>query len=192
MCPRQAHVGKARLTRADKALIEGPEEDVMERMPDDAFVVVDWRGELDEIVEDFSRFLPPGYVSLGESPGGERVTVSTRYATASVPLTGEPPFGLDLAAAVAAVLPPDFEARAFRESLGGDTHCYFVRPTAWWQRLRADCPERYRRVFAEPSMLPGRFEIVGEAAGRRQIVYLVGATLVLSLVLGGLLLLADR
>lgn len=180
------------LTRDEKVLVQNPEDEVMELMRDEAIVVVDWRAAFDDIVEGFSRLLPPAYLSLSESPGGERVVLATVHAVASVPLTGEPPFGLDVAAAIAAVLPPDFEAHAFRGSLESDTHCYFVRPTAWWDQFRADFPQRYRRIFAEPSLLPGRFEIVGDVAGQRQFRYVVGATLVLSLVLGGLFLLTSR
>jgi hypothetical protein len=47
--------------------------------------VIDWRGEFDEIVDDFSRFLPEGYVTLEESEDGRSLAVLTKHATAVVP-----------------------------------------------------------------------------------------------------------
>jgi hypothetical protein len=90
---------------------------------------------------------------------GDALMVSSPHAVATVPLEGEAPWGLDLAAAIATILPPDFEARAFRESLESDTHCHLVRPCAWWDAFRANHRERMRAIFAEPSELPERFEV---------------------------------
>ena len=113
-------------------------------------------------VRDFARDLPEGFLTLEERDGGRTrdptaLAVRTKNGIAVVPLAGEPPFGLDLAAAIASVLPPEFEARAFRRTLDSDTHCYLVRPQAWWEAFRAELPARYEAIFAVPSELPNRF-----------------------------------
>ena len=147
------------LTEHERALVDGSEDEIAALMGAES-VVVDWRGDFEEICRDFSRRLPPDALALDEDD--DAITVCSQHATAVVPLVGEAPFGLDLAAAIAAILPPRFEARAFRMSLESDTHCYFVRPGAWWDAFRAQHGERYREIFAEPSELPDRFEIISE------------------------------
>jgi hypothetical protein len=147
----------SKLTEADRPLIDGSDDDI-DAFLDAQAVIVDWRGEFDEIVAAFAAALPPDYLAM-EVAEDEEVMVSSPHAVATVPLDGEPPWGLDLAAAIAVILPPDFEAHAFRHTLESDTHCYLVRPRAWWDAFRAKHAKRFREIFAEPEELPERFEV---------------------------------
>jgi hypothetical protein len=180
------------LTRAEQVLADGSDDELSEQIDADAFAIIDWRAEFDEIVEEFARFLPNGYVTLEEATDGKSLRLWTTYATATVPLNDEPPFGLDVAAAIASILPPEFEARALADTLGDDTQYYFVRPAAWWDGFRRAYPQRYRRLFAEPSMLPSRFEIIADGPGPNGWWYLGCGTLALSAVVIALLALAAR
>jgi len=141
-----------KLTKDEEKLLTSGGEELTSKFA----AVIDWRGEFEEIVEDFGRFLPDGFLSFEE--GDDSLTVRSRNGVAEVPLDGDPPFGLDLAAAIAALLPPDYEACAIRDTLGSDTHCYLVRSYEWWSEARRAHPE-CRRIFAKPSELPGGFKL---------------------------------
>lgn len=145
------------LTDGESVLVSGSDDEVFDFMESDEAVVVDWRGFFDEICEDFGRHLPAGYLELEETDAV--VVLRTSHAVAAVPLEGDPPFGLDVAAAIARILQPDFEAHAFEASVDSDTHCYLVRSGAWWDAFRAEHPRRFRALFCDPSALPDRFVV---------------------------------
>ena len=65
---------------------------------------------------------------------------------------------LVLAAAVAAVLRPEFEARALWNYRNTErTLCFLVRPRAWWDALRSTQPRAYERIFLGDDDLPCDF-----------------------------------
>lgn len=147
-------------TRRESLLFDGTREDVFELMEDHrTSVIVDWRADFDTIVDAFQRFLPRSTVTLQESREERMLTLGTKHATARVLLAKKPPFGLDVAAAIARILPPTHEAHAFRASLRDDTHCYLVRRNAWWDAFRKRAPTRFRSIFASTSSLPKRFVV---------------------------------
>lgn len=147
------------LSIEERALVEGGEA-LDEFISCDNCAVIDWRGEFEEIVDAFASNLPDGYVDLAYDTEGDppdELTVTTKNGVAVVPLEGRPPWGLELAAAIASVLPPEYEAHAFASTLDSDTHCYLVRPRAWWQQFRRAFPGPYGTVFADDSKLPSAF-----------------------------------
>jgi hypothetical protein len=85
-----------------------------------------------------------------------------------VPTVKDPPFGLDLAAAIAAILPPDYEACVISETLDSDTHCYLVRPAAWWTEFRKTHAKECRSIFAKGADLPNRFKVKSATGGGRR------------------------
>ena len=113
---------------------------------------VDWRGD-DDSVRPFEKLLPKGYLVVSSSP--EELRVQTPSGAAIVTdLNAGSGGALALAAAAAALLPPEFEAHVFRATIDTDTHTYLVRPKAFWDDLRARHPARFEKLFAPPSALP--------------------------------------
>jgi hypothetical protein len=147
------------LTDAERVLVDGPDDAIAAFIESHA-AVVDWRDEFEDILDAFSRFLPAEYLAM-DAEYEDVVLITSADALAEVPLDGEAPFGLDVAAAIAQLLPPDFEAHAFRATLASDTHCYLVRPRAWWNAFRGRHSERHDLVFAAADELPDRFVLKG-------------------------------
>jgi hypothetical protein len=147
-----------KLSKAEKVLINGTTDDLW-MFASKHSAGADWRGTFDEIVASFADYLPKGYLQLDERPHASTVVVRSPHGVATVPLEKNPPFGLDVAAATAAVLAPDFEAHAFNHSVSSDTHAYLVRPKLWWDGFRAAHPRSFARVFAKPRELPNRFTL---------------------------------
>lgn len=147
-----------KLTKVERVLVEGNRDRVFELMDGRAAARVDWRAYFDEISSEFSRFLPKDFLLIEERP--DRVTVQTKRGTAVVKLGKKPPFGLDVAAAIAAVLAPDYEAHLFAATARDDTHSYLVRPSRWWQAFRAEHPARFRSLFLPASKVGARYVLV--------------------------------
>ena len=141
----------------DEAVLVSGSDDEINNFISAHCCVVDWKGEWDEIVEDFNHFLPGDFVELGveldiDDPDVEEidfedisgVVVTTKNGSETVSLD-EPPIGLELAEAIAKILPPDFEAHALGPD--GDTACYLIRPGGWWNEFRAEHPDRFASLF---------------------------------------------
>lgn len=147
-----------KLTKAEQVLVGGSKDDVLDFMDGNA-AIVDSRGSVSSIVKAFAPFLPWDFIQLEE--GGDRVVLRTKSGTARVRLGESGAFGLDVAAAITAILPPDFEARAYVPLVKEGTHLslYFVRRSSWWKAFRAEHPGRYRWMFGGKSPFRPRYEL---------------------------------
>jgi hypothetical protein len=150
------------LTDAERVIVDGPDHAIAAFIESHA-AIVDWRDGFEDILDAFSRFLPADHLAM-DAEDEDAVLITSANALVEVPLDGEAPFGLDVAAAIARLMPPDFEAHAFRATVASDTHCYLVRPRAWWDAFRARHSARHDLLFAAADELPDRFVLTGASS----------------------------
>lgn len=108
----------------------------------DYCVVIDWRDQLDEVVNAFSAFLT-GDKLLAEEVDED--TFRIHYGQKSV----EAKSGLkheELFLVINCLLSPDFEARQFRP-YDGDTYSLYLAPSETWLELEQVSPEAVEKYF---------------------------------------------
>ena len=113
----------------------------------DHLVIIDWKNEVEDTLQDFQRFLPEGFLSYDFS---DEENVILRVGDRSEAVTLAPRYpSIPLADRVRRLLRPEFEAPCLQDSLGSDTACYLVRPAVWWQEFRTTYPERFATLFTD-------------------------------------------
>ncbi|MBS1792301.1 MAG: hypothetical protein JSS81_00525 [Acidobacteria bacterium] len=134
----------------DEILTGGSDEDLFRYMYDhDRNIVVDWRGEDDEIVAEIAE-------KTGEPVSAEYTDdgLKIRFEGAEYDLSYELFSPLEKARYVTIrkvqeLLRDKYEIRVWRESMLSDTHSLYIKPREWWATMDEKFSERVERLFVE-------------------------------------------
>jgi hypothetical protein len=138
--------------RYDNVLLTGSDEELNEYIADSGkCLVVDWRSDEESLTRALAKLLPAGCLS-GEwmDIGGDAdLAVTYRGTRIMAGLTGDQPDRYAWLRRLNQILAGDFELRAFRFTLGDDTHCFLPARCSWWAAMEETFPKEVRRVFAK-------------------------------------------
>jgi hypothetical protein len=144
------------LTDREQKLISPFRDDIETFFDNDTSVIIDWREPPEEMLEDFQRFLPPGYFSWRLSPyfswrnfALPRLLYLRRKLFPIVLPIGRNRFfaGDVVPTGVDYVIKPEFEVHIYFPTALDDTQCYLVRPTRWWRDFQKNYPAKYAKIF---------------------------------------------
>jgi hypothetical protein len=131
----------------DKVLLTGSDEELNEYIETSGkCLVVDWRSDEGALTEALAELLPDGWLS-GEWEDDD-LYVTYRGARHKVGLRMEPADRYRWLRRMNELMAGDYELRAFRHTLGDDTHCFLPARCDWWAAVEAALPKEVRRVFA--------------------------------------------
>jgi hypothetical protein len=139
-------------TPEEQPLLTGSDDEVSEFVDCDRCMVVDWRGTIEETIDDAIRWLPPGLLTYQATyADDESVTVELRFRARSEKMTFPPQEqnNFRVLLRVGRMLQPDYQIRIFRCTEDSDTHGFLLRPAAWWAAFRSQHPKRYSEIFSE-------------------------------------------
>jgi hypothetical protein len=143
-------------TPEEQPLLIGTDDDVSEFIDSERCMVVDWRGTVEESIEDAARFLPPGSLTSRTAyAGDESITVELRFRDRKDTMTFPPQEQNNFRALlrVGHILNPEYMIKIFRCTKDSDTQGFLLRPAAWWTEFRSQYPERHDQIFSELSAL---------------------------------------
>ena len=131
----------------DSVLIGGDDDALWEYMEGaPGSVVVDWRAEEEEIVSDVAGQITPDSLSCEWDDGRDLILIY-KNSRRPVGLTFSPRDRYICLRALNDVLSGDYELRAFKATLGADTHVIFIKPASWWEEFDRQHPERSGTIF---------------------------------------------
>lgn len=128
----------------DEVFLNGSETEIGDFSYDHG-VVIDWRHEDDLIVRDFASKLENENLSAEATDEGLRVNYNG--ANYNIPLTFSGKDRYITIRGLIGILKDKYEIRAFDESLGSDTHVFYIKPKEWWAFMDANFPERMKEIF---------------------------------------------
>ena len=139
-------------TQEEKPLLTGSDDAVSDFVDCQRCMVVDWRGTIEETIDDAVRWLPPGLLTYQTKwTDDENVTVDLHCRDRQDSFTLPPQEQNNFRALlrVGRILEPEYQIKIFRCTEGSDTQGFLLRPAAWWAAFRSQYPQRYVDIFAE-------------------------------------------
>ncbi len=143
-------------TPEEQPLLVGTDDDVSEFVDCDRCMVVDWRGTVEETIDDAARWLPDGSLTYQTAyADDESITIQLRFRNRTDTMTFPPQEQNNFRALlrVGQILQPDYVIKLFRCTEDSDTHGFLLRSTDWWTAFRSQYPQRYQRIFSDLSVL---------------------------------------
>ena len=111
----------------DKVLISGSEDELNDYIANSGkCLVVDWRSDEESLTKALAGLLPGGWLSGKWVNTGDDTDLAVTYRGTSymAGLTGDQPDRYVWLRWMNRTMDGDFELRAFRFTLGDDTHCF--------------------------------------------------------------------
>ncbi len=139
-------------TEEEKPLLTGSADEVSDFVDCDRCMVVDWRGTIEETIDDVVRWLPPGLLTYTADYGDdESVTVGLQFRDRrdSFTLPAQEQNNFRALLRVGRILQPEYQIKIFRCTEDSDTQGFLLRPTAWWAAFRSQYPQRYGTIFSD-------------------------------------------
>ena len=136
--------------RYDKVLLSGTQAELSDYVSNSGkCLIVDWRSDEESLTEALAELLPAGWLSGNwENIGDDTDLVVTYRGTIHLAgLTGDQPDRYVWLRRMNQIMAGDFELRAFRFTLGDDTHCFLLARCGWWAAMEEAFPKEVRRVF---------------------------------------------
>lgn len=132
----------------DKVLLAGSSQELNDYIEKSGkCLVVDWRSDEGDLTAALAELLPAGWLK-GEY-GTDDLYVTYRGARHKVGLKMSPEDRYLWLRRMNEVMAGDFELRAFRHTLGDDTHCFLPGRCSWWAAMAEAFPKEVKRVFAK-------------------------------------------
>lgn len=136
----------------DAVLLAGSDEELNEYIANSGkCLVVDWRSDEESETEALAALLPDGWLSgkwVGDGADTD-LAVTYRGKHYMAGLTGNQTNRYVWLRRMNQIMAGDFELRAFRFTLGDDTHCFLPARCRWWAAMDAAFPKEVQRVFAK-------------------------------------------
>ena len=133
----------------DDVLVNGDDDAISEYIDgSDKCLVVDWREEEGDLLDQLIEILPEAKLSWEDAEEEEDMVVTFGGVRSRVGLTVSMRDRYILLKRLNQIMAGAYELRAFRCTLGSDTHCFYPRSVAWWSRMESLFPERIAEVFA--------------------------------------------
>lgn len=145
----------AEMPEFDKVLITGSNQELNDYISEsNKCLIVDWRDDEGSLTAQLGRMLPEGWFSGGwVSVGNDSdICVTYRGVQYFAGLLGDQPDRYVWLRWVNSVISADFELRVFRDTMGDDTHCFYLGSNDWWEAMETAFPRRMWKVFAPISM----------------------------------------
>lgn len=131
----------------DRVLLTGTDEALNDYIEHSGkCLVVDWRSDEGDLTDALAELLPAGWLS--GTYDDEDLYVTYRGARHKVGLRLSPADRYIWLRRMNEIMAGDYELRAFRHTLGDDTHCFLLAPCNWWSGMQAAFPKELGRVFA--------------------------------------------
>lgn len=143
-------------TQEEKPLLTGSDDEVYEFVDCDRCMVVDWRGMIEETIDDAVRWLPPGLLTYQvnyEDDDSVTVDLQCRDRQDSFTLPPQEQNNFRALLRVGQIVQPEYQIKIFRCTEDADTHGFLLRPAAWWAAFRSQYPQRYDTIFSELDVL---------------------------------------
>ena len=128
----------------DDVLVNGSEKELREFASNQG-VGIDWKHEDDLIVRDFASKLENENLSAEETDEGLRITYNGEEY--EIPLTFSGKDRYITIRGLIDTLRDKYEIRVFEDSLGSDTHIFYIKPREWWAFMDTNFPERMKEIF---------------------------------------------
>jgi len=133
----------------DKVLVTGTVEELNDYINTPGkCVVVDWRNYDEHTIQEVAGLIPRARLTCEVVDAECDIYVTYRGVRHKVGLTGTGRDRYVTLRRLNKILAGDYELRAFRHTLGDDTHCFFVGTCDWWQAMESLFPARITSVFA--------------------------------------------
>jgi len=145
-------------TPEEKPLLSGSDDEVSDFVDCERCMVVDWRGTIEEAIDDAARWLPPGSLKYQVTyADDESATVELHFRDRNdkITLPAQEQDNFRILLRVGRILQPEYLIRIFRCTEGSDTNAFLLRPTAWWTAFQSQYPERHDAIFSELDALTG-------------------------------------
>lgn len=143
-------------TQEEKSLLTGSDDEVSDFVDCDRCMVVDWRGTIEEAIDDAVRWLPPGLLTYqADYAKDESVIVDLSFCDRRDSFTLPPQEQNNFRALlrVGRILQPEYQIKIFRFTEDSDTQAFLLRPSGWWAAVRSQYPQRYSTIFSEVDTL---------------------------------------
>jgi hypothetical protein len=128
----------------NQILVNGNEKDIQD-FTSDFGVVIDWRQEEDSVVEDFAAKLENEILSAEYSETG--LSVNYNGIKHEIPLTFSMKDRYITIRGLMDILNEKYEIRVFENSLGSDTHVFYVKENDWWSFMDKNFPKQMEKIF---------------------------------------------
>ena len=135
-------------TAEEEPLLSGSDSDLQDFIDPERCMVVDWRSNEEEILEDAQRWLPPETLKYGWLDEeryqlklcflGREIVVPLKHATGD---------NWRVLLRLTRILRPEYELLMFQCTDGSDTPCFLLRPREWWQAYCDHYPGRFDCTF---------------------------------------------
>jgi hypothetical protein len=139
-------------TPDEEALLTGSDEKVSDFVDCNRCMVVDWRGTVEEAIDDVVRWLPPGLLTYRATyADDESLTVELQFRDRKDKMTfpSQEQNNFRALLRVGRILQPEYLIRIFRCTEESDTQGFLLRPAVWWAAFRSQYPQRHDTIFTE-------------------------------------------
>lgn len=127
-----------------QVLVNGNEKEVRD-FTSEKGIVIDWRHEEDLVVRDFAAKLENERLSAEYSDTGLLVNYNgTNY---EIPLTFSTKDTYITIRGLMNILQDKYEIRVFENSLGSDTHAFYIKEKEWWNFMDTNFPAQMEKIF---------------------------------------------
>lgn len=133
-------------TPDEEPLLTGSNQEVSDFVDCGRCMVVDWRGTVEEAIDDVVRWLPPGLLTYRVAYGDDgSATVELEFRDRKDRMTLPPQEQDNFRALlrVGRILQPEYLIKIFRCTEDSDTQGFLLRPAAWWAAFRSQYPQRH-------------------------------------------------
>jgi hypothetical protein len=136
----------------DKVLVSGTDDELSDYIANSRkCLVVDWRSDEESLTAALAELLPAGWLSGEWVDLGDEADLAVTYrGVRHMARLGTPqPDRYVWLRRMNQIMAGDYELRAFRFTLGDDTHCFLPTRCAWWAAMEEAFPREIRRVFGK-------------------------------------------
>jgi hypothetical protein len=111
-------------------------------------LVVDWRGDEIDMVDELAEMLPDGLLSheCVDAENDDYLIFRGRRHKVGLTLSGRDRY--IMLRRLNEVMAGEYELRVFRHTLDSDTHCFYPARCDWWAAMEVAFPADVARVFA--------------------------------------------
>jgi len=135
----------------DEVLINGSEDELAEYMwAYDKNVIVDWRGDDDEVVKEVAKIIDEPDLSAKYTDDGLKIIYKGEefdlpYSSFS-PLEKARYITINK---VRELIKNNYEIRVWRESTFSDTHSLYIKENDWWKFMDEKFPDNMNQLFVK-------------------------------------------
>jgi hypothetical protein len=134
----------------DEVLLTGTDERLHDYIEESGLcLVVDWRGAEQDLIDNVSELLPDRKLAWEWVDAEDDLYILYQGQRYKVGLTMSGRDRYITLRKLNEVMASDYEIRGFRHTLEDDTHCFYVKPCAWWTAMEEHFPKDIARVFAQ-------------------------------------------